>query len=393
MDPAVSSPYRYALAGMIAMAAALGIGRFVYTPILPGMMQDLGLSASDAGLIASANYLGYLLGAFAAAGRWAHERERGVVFGSLAANAVLLAAMALTASLSAFLVIRFLAGVASAFVMVFLSAIVFSRLAAAGRNDLQALHFGGVGLGIALSALAVGAARMAGADWRAGWMFSALASAIGLIAVAPLLRDGPLRGSSADGEPRLPRRIALYKVIAAYGIFGFGYIVTATFLVAIVRQEHGGSSFEMLAWLVTGLAGLPSLFFWNAVARRFGLMNAFAVGCVCEAAGVVFSVSFHGSVAPLLAGFLFGGTFLAVTAIGLHAGRLLALDAPRRALALMTAAFGTGQIVGPLAAGFLADRTGSFFAGSMVAAAALAICCLIAFSERRTGELTRAAAK
>ena len=124
-------PLRLAIAGLIAMAAAMGIGRFVFTPILPGMMQGLGLDAGQAGLIASANYLGYLVGALLAAGGWAHGRERAAMLVGLGANAVLLGAMALTHSLPVFLAIRFLAGVASAFLMVFLSAIVFSRLAAA----------------------------------------------------------------------------------------------------------------------------------------------------------------------------------------------------------------------------------------------------------------------
>ncbi|TIX17457.1 MAG: YbfB/YjiJ family MFS transporter, partial [Mesorhizobium sp.] len=147
MKTASPSPLRLALAGMLAMAVAMGIGRFVYTPILPGMMEELHLSPADAGWIASANYLGYLVGAFAAAGGWAHGRERMLMFAGLAASALLAALMGLGDTIAVFLAIRFLAGLASAFVMVFMASIVFSHLAVAGRGDLQALHFGGVRLG------------------------------------------------------------------------------------------------------------------------------------------------------------------------------------------------------------------------------------------------------
>src|SRR5690606_23837941 len=129
------------------MAAAMGIGRFVYTPILPSMIEGAGLSSADAGLIASANYVGYLIGAVLASGGWAASRERGVALAGLAASAALAGAMASAGGLNGFIVIRFLAGLASAFGFVFLTNIVFSGLAEAGRSDLQKVHFSGVGIG------------------------------------------------------------------------------------------------------------------------------------------------------------------------------------------------------------------------------------------------------
>ncbi|HMQ57984.1 MAG TPA: YbfB/YjiJ family MFS transporter, partial [Rhizobiaceae bacterium] len=155
------------------MAVAMGIGRFVYTPILPGMMAGLDMSAANAGLIASANYLGYLVGAILAAGGWGAGRERAVMLVSLLASGLLCLAMALTGSLAVFLSIRFAAGVASAFVMVFISTIVFSHLAAANAFDKQWLHFGGVGLGISVSSLLIGALMLAHGGWRSGWIGAA----------------------------------------------------------------------------------------------------------------------------------------------------------------------------------------------------------------------------
>ncbi|RWK42315.1 YbfB/YjiJ family MFS transporter [Mesorhizobium sp.] len=373
MKAASPSPLRLAFAGMIALAVAMGIGRFVYTPILPGMMQELGLTPADAGWIASANYLGYLVGALAAVGGWAHGRERLLMLAGLAATAVLTGLMGLADTMAAFLVIRFLAGVASAFVLVFMSSIVFGRLAAAGRNDLQALHFGGVGLGIAASSALMAILVTQQAGWPAGWFWSAAISACA-IAVVALLLGSTATANGADGrEPALPKDRSLVKVIVAYGLFGFGYIVTATFLVAIVRQGGGGRVFEAVVWMVTGLAGIPSIWLWQKIAERIGLYRAYAWGCLVEVVGVSARVTMGGQFGPLLGGFLLGGTFIAITALGLQSGRQLAPQAPRRILASMTASFGLGQIIGPIVAGLLAEASGDFFLASIVAAAVLLV--------------------
>lgn len=382
---APAPPLRLAVAGMIAMTVAMGIGRFVYTPVLPAMMEQLGLSASDAGLIASANYLGYLAGALLAAGGWAHGGERGWMLGGIGLSAVFAFAMAATDSLAAFLALRFLAGVASAFVMVFLGAIVFSRLAEAGRPELQWLHFGGVGIGIAISGAAVGLSTAAGFGWQAGWLWAGALNAAGFAAVWLMVDRGPAATGATGREPPLPATRAMRGLILAYGLFGFGYIVTATFLVAIVRQGEAGHALEAWVWVATGLAGFPSVWLWNLAVRRIGLTETFALACLTEAVGVTASVSMGGTAGPLVGGVLLGGTFIAITAFGLQAGRRLAGRSPRRALALMTAAFGLGQILGPLAAGYAADLTGSFTAPSIGAAGALVLAAAIAWGTARSG--------
>jgi predicted MFS family arabinose efflux permease len=374
------SPLRLALAGTVAMAVAMGIGRFVYTPILPGMMEELGLSPADAGWIASANYLGYLVGALAAAGGWAHGRERMLMFSGLAASTVLAALMGFGETMAAFLVIRFLAGLASAFVMVFTSSIVFGHLAAAGRNDLQALHFGGVGLGIAASSALMAVLVTLHTGWAAGWFWSGAISAWGLAIVA-MLAGATSTINGADGrEPALLKDRPLLKMIVAYGLFGFGYVVTATFLVAIVRQGGGGRVFEATVWMVTGLAGFPSVWLWQKVAARLGLYATYALACLVEVVGVAASVIVGGHAGPLLAGVLLGGTFIALTALGLQTARRLVPLAPRRIFAVMTASFGLGQIIGPIAAGLLAQASGNYVSASIMAAVVLLVSGTIAWS-------------
>ncbi|MBN9252096.1 MAG: MFS transporter [Mesorhizobium sp.] len=380
MEQPTSSPLRFAIAGMISLAVAMGIGRFVYTPILPGMMEELGLSASNAGLIASANYLGYLVGALVAAGGWAQGRERMVVFGALASSTLLVALMGAVDAMTPFLVIRFLAGVASAFVMVFMTSIVFSHLARSGRAGFEAVHFGGVGLGIAGSSILMAAIVTIHAGWTAAWYWSGALSLAGFVLVAFLANEGPVGGANSKREPALPRNASLAKIILSYGLFGFGYVITATFIVAIVRQSGESRVFEAMVWLATGLTAVPSLFVWQRVARRSNVYSAYAIACLVEAVGVAASVAVTGRIGPLAGGILLGATFMAPTALGIQAARQLAPLSTRKVFAIMTAAFGLGQIIGPIVAGILAEWSGSFFVPSMLAAGVLVLSAAAAWS-------------
>jgi predicted MFS family arabinose efflux permease len=361
------------MAGAVAMAIAMGIGRFYYTPILPMMMSGVPMGPAEAGYIASANYLGYLLGAVLAAYGWAEGIERRVALSGLLATAVLLFSMSLTTSILAFSVIRFLAGLASAFVMIFSSSLVLSYGLARAKPGVQSVHFGGVGTGIAVSALLFGAVMLLDGGWRAAWVAGGVAALLGLGLAAVLLPRQVSRSGAVEKEPPLVWTRPLVLLTLAYGLFGFGYVVTATFLVAIVREAGGSSNSEALAWLVTGLAAAPSVALWGIAARRFGLIDTFIAGCLVEAVGVAASVLLPLPLGPVIGGVLLGLTFVMVTAYGLQAGRAYAGRSPRRAFALMTAAFGVGQIIGPVIAGNLAHLTGNYVLGSLSAVIALVL--------------------
>ncbi|MEM7774403.1 MAG: YbfB/YjiJ family MFS transporter [Pseudomonadota bacterium] len=355
------------------MAAAVGIGRFIYTPILPPMTAELGLSQGDAGLIASANFVGYLVGAMAAAARRLPGEPRTWLIANLVISAVTTVMMAFADTLSAFLVLRFVGGVASAFVLVLSSALVLERLAAASRGSLSAVHFAGVGSGIAVSAVVAWAVGEAGLGWRWIWSMGGLlalvASAIVWWFVPPadpqLTTETPPSAGSARQSSRLGR------LTLSYGLFGFGYIITATFIVAIVRASPATVEIEPLVWLAVGLAGAPSIVVWAAVAKRTGTLSAYAIACLVLAVGVAVSVLSTTPAAILVAAVLVGGTFMGITALGLIVARAMAGAAARRAVATLTAAFGFGQIVGPLVAGYGYDLTGSFVTPSLIAVVAL----------------------
>lgn len=362
-----------ALGGLIALAAGMGIGRFVYTPVLPFMEAALGLTKPQAGFIASVNFLGYLLGALAAAWSALPGGRRGWFLGALGVSAVTTGAMGLTTSMALFLGLRFVGGAASAFVLVFASALVLDRLAAAGRPGLSALHFAGVGVGIAVSAVIVTGLSAGGADWQAQWIVSGAVALLALVAVIWLVprETGAERPGAAAQSSGFDRRLT--ALIVAYGLFGFGYVITATFISTMVRTVPDLRSIEPVVWLIFGLAAIPSIALWTWIGRRWGNDRSFALACIVEGIGVALSVLTTNALVVLLGAALLGGTFMGITALGFIYARDLTAGDPRRSLALMTAAFGLGQMVGPTFAGVTYGFGDSFLLPSLVATAALLV--------------------
>jgi predicted MFS family arabinose efflux permease len=341
------------------------------------MVEDLGMSKGTAGLLASANFAGYLAGALLAATPTMPGSRRNWLLLSVIVSSLTTGAMAFTSPTAAFLTLRFAGGVASAFVLVLAFALVLDRLSAAGRPDLAAVHFAGVGVGMALSAVLVSGLAAQGGGWRSLWLASGITSVLAVGIAAGLIADRVESAMATTSRPRQadPRLAAL---VVAYALFGFGYIITATFLVAIVRGSAQVRALEPLIWLAVGLTAAPSVALWTWVGVKIGVARGFAFACGIEAVGVAASVLWLTPASVLLAAALLGGTFMGITALGLIRARHLSSGDPRRALAVMTAAFGIGQIVGPAFAGVISDATETFLVPSLAAVGALLVGALLA---------------
>ena len=379
-----AAPVLFAFSGLVALAAAMGIGRFILTPILPFMIDSLNLTVSQSGLIASSNFLGYLIGALLAAVSPFVDHRRTWLLVGLVLSAATTMTMGMFDTSALLIANRFIAGIASAFVLVLTSALVLERLANAGKNGLSAMHFAGVGTGIALSAIFVGLLASNGADWQTMWLGAGLLAALAIPLAFFILQEPPAQEVKRQKTTtKFQLRTGFLPIVVAYGLVGFGYVITATFIVTMIRRGEGSQNLESVAWIVVGVTAMLSVAGWAWAAGRIGVWRAFALASLIEAIGVAATVTITDTFAILFGCALLGGTFMGLTALGFAAARQESADHPGQLGAIMTAAFGLGQIIGPSFAGNLADWTGSFTAPSLAAAAALLIASALTFRPER----------
>lgn len=368
------SPLALAVAGLLCLVVAMGIGRFAYTPILPDMVSSLGLTAAQAGAIASANYLGYLAGALILSFRGTFLPPQTLLSASLAVSVLTTAIMAvLPPQLPPtlwFAAIRFLSGVASAFVLVLASSIVIDRLQAMGRSRFAALHWGGVGFGMALSAIIVSGVGVSGGGWSMEWLACAAVCAVIALTVLRMMPPPPRVRDAAPDHPALRMSPAFVMIFLSYSLFGFGYVITATFIVAIVRETPSIMALEPYVWLLVGLSLPPANLIWQTLTERIGVFQTTALANLVLALGVAASVLVPTPAGIMFAAVCLGATIASIAALSIGAARRLTPADPRQVFGVMTVGFGIGQCAGPYLAGLVADRMGDFVLASMMGATA-----------------------
>ncbi|MFE2546749.1 YbfB/YjiJ family MFS transporter [Actinacidiphila glaucinigra] len=342
------SPWGHVLRAAAALAAAMGVGRFVYTPILPLMHAQARLTAGAGAHLATANYVGYLVGALAGTFLPRLTRSAAILRGSLLLLVASLAAMPLTRTTAVWLVLRGVAGAVSATVFVIAVSALLGRLREHPAH-LPGWGFGGVGAGIALSGLLVLVLRGL-ADWRAAWWASAaLAALLSVPAWTMRTESAPAPAAAPDPGVRVrtaPRTHRWFGALfASYTLEGVGYIIAGTFLVAAIDQGSPGR-LGTGAWVLAGVAAVPSAALWAGLGRRWSRPDVLLAALVVQAAGIALPALVEGPAAALVSAFLFGATFIGVSTLALAAGTHLRFP---RAVALLTAGYSVGQILGPLA--------------------------------------------
>jgi predicted MFS family arabinose efflux permease len=368
----------------LAAMVSLGLARFSYALLLPPMRADLGWSYLSAGALNTVNAVGYLAGALLAPRLLARFDARTVMLAGGAAAALLLAAHAALRGEFALQAVRGLTGVASAASFVG-GGLLAARLASArpARAGLVlGVYYGGVGLGIASSALIVPAVVASAADWPVAWLALGAAALLATLATARGTRTLVAPPAAAAARARFPGgRFAF--ALAGYALFGLGYIGYMTFVVTLLREQGQGTAVVTAFYVLLGGGVVASSWIWAGLLQRWqgggplALLNALlALATVLPVVSVAPWVAF-------LSGALFGGVFLSVvastTALVRHNVEPAAWPA---GIAAFTIVFAAGQIAGPSLIGWIADGPGGLVRGFAFSAAVLALGALLASRQR-----------
>ena len=360
-------------AGIFSLILTLGVARFAYTPLLPLMQQQAGLGVAAAGWLAAINYAGYLGGAIVASQiSDLVLKDRLYRIGMIVAI-VSTAMMGLSNHLAVWALSRFLAGFSSAASMLLGTGLILNWLIRHHHRSELGIHFSGIGLGIAGCSVAV-TLMQPSLDWRSQWfVFTAIACVLAVPALrwlpAPDTSGVTTSGQAMHDKP--PSRLFLRLFMAAYFCAGVGYVVSATFIVAIVDKLPGLAGRGTLAFLAIGLAAAPACINWDFIARRTGDLNALILAALLQIVGIVMPVLWGGIWATLFGALLFGGTFIGMVSLVLSMAGRYYPTRPAKMMGKMTLAYGSAQILAPAATGWLATRTGSYQIGLYLAAGAM----------------------
>ena len=363
--------YKVLAAGILSLVLTLGIARFAYTPLLPLMQQHAGLGISEGGWLAAINYMGYLSGAIIASLTSDLYIKDRLYRAGLIVAIITTVGMGITEQLWLWSLMRFFAGLSSAAGLLLGSGLILNWLIRHDHRSELGIHFAGLGLGIAFCALVVELAYLY-LDWRQLWY---LLTALGVLLLIPAWLWLPPPDSTSTTrsggtmEDRPPNQQFLRLFIIAYFCAGVGYVVSATFIVAIVDNLPGMQGKGTLTFLIIGLAASPACIIWDLAARRIGDINALTSAFVLQIFGILLPAISNSPFATYLSAILFGGTFIGIVSLVLTMAGRYYPTRPAKMMGKMTVSYGVAQIAAPAVTGVIAEYSqGSYLAGLYLAA-------------------------
>lgn len=341
-----------ALAGSIVLMIGMGYGRFAFTGVLPLMLNEGLLTLHQGNLAASANYAGYLVGAL--------------------------------------LLARVQPGAASrlSIISAGLTIASLALLEHMGHHHGAPLLYAGVGLGIFISAEGIALGHALSLTSQQIWLLCALCAGLLLaLAIRWLLTPPAALVRVSHVETSLPEagsdtRRAAWRLLMVYGLAGFGYIITATYLPLFLSGSLQSVD-PVHLWALFGLAAAPSCLIWHKLVLKWGYRQALTRNLIVQALGVILPACSASLLFCVLSALLVGFTFMGTVTIALPKAKSLSHQVSFNMIAAMTALYGVGQIAGPLIAGALYQIAASFNPALYAAALALLIAAGLVFTERQ----------
>ncbi len=374
--------YKQLLLGMLSLFIVMAIGRFSYTPILPFMQKATHLTNENAGLLATVNYLGYLIGAMIPTFLIIKSKVVDLKI-YLLINIISVLLMGVTQGFLVWNILRFIAGITSGTVFVLASNVVLESLNKGGKSHLSGFLYSGVGIGIFTSSIFIQIYTDYN-TWASTWIILGIASLVlGFIVIffmKEIKEPVNLKQKTIhinDQNSTLYTKWFMVCFSIAYLLEGAGYIVTGTFLVAIVESIPDLKEYAALSWMFVGMAAIPSCVLWSILGNKIGFIKAIYLAFILQIIGVILPVFSHNIIALIISSCLFGGTFLGLTTLFMSRGQLMSAVSGRNLVALLTFIYSLGQVVAPYFAGILIGSSNNYN-GALIFASSLLILALVA---------------
>ena len=379
--------------GVLVVAGSLGFDRFSYGMILPSMQASLNLNATEIGIIASGNMFGYLLAALIAGLMASKYGPRLVIGASMLIIGVAMAITSLANSVLSLVLLRFITGVASAGGNISVMGLTASWFSSKRRGMANGVLVGGSGIAVAVSGWLVPFVNRNFPEmgWRYNWFIIGIIVIIfGLISIS-FIRNHPKekdleplggRGQYKELSLQTKKDFSIKDVFSTssgrilaliYFCFGVSYIIYTMFFVSYLVGEKGITElFAGNIWSSVGLLSIGSAVFWGSLSDMFGRGPTLFIIFVLQTISYLLPVITSSTSFIWLSAILFGLTAWSIPAIvSSYCGDIVGPKNAPAILGVITVFFGLGQVIGPIAAGYIKELsqsyTGAFFVASSLA--------------------------
>jgi len=368
--------YKVLAAGVFSMIVTLGIARFSYTPLLPIMQNQTALTESGGGWLAAANYAGYMCGALLVAFINSFYLK-GILYRLYLILAVITTfAMAYTENIFIWAILRFLSGLSSSGGMLVASGIILNWLIKNGHRGELGIHFAGMGLGIIFASALVEVMIQLTLTWDQQWIWFAFASVLLSIPAWSWIPKttkslSSIKTSHAKDNP--PSKQFLFIMLTAYFCAGYGYVISATFMVDIIESQASLKGQGPMVFMLVGLAALPAAIIWDRIARKWGYLNAIFLTYSIQVIGITLPLFNHSLIGAIISGLLYGATFIGCVSLVLTMAGRFYPSKPVKIMGKLTLTYGLAQVIAPAITGMMAQNAGSYDQGLYIAGGILSL--------------------